>query len=224
MHHPLLRGFVLIGGTALTLRIGHRVSEDLDFAFVKAKLPRTRIKLMASELPRSGVSLEPVRSPVAEEEFLDSGLDLADYQQNFIANGTVKISLICLDPPASRIITGETDEPLRVASMDEVFATKCVVCAERSKTRDWFDLYVLMTQHGYGFQDFYRTFARLGFLNGYANAAMRLRKCVPDLDDPGYEQLLQTAPSLEELRTFFNANLDELEVDLATNAFLAKGR
>lgn len=34
MHEPLLRGFVLIGGTALTLRIGHRLSEDLDFAYL----------------------------------------------------------------------------------------------------------------------------------------------------------------------------------------------
>ena len=31
--HPLLKGFILIGGTALTLRIGHRVSEDLGFAY-----------------------------------------------------------------------------------------------------------------------------------------------------------------------------------------------
>jgi hypothetical protein len=221
-HHPLLRGYVLIGGTALTLRIGHRVSEDLDFAFVEAKLPRARIKALITDLAASGVTLEQVRSPVAEEEFLDSGLDLADYQQNFIANGTVKISMICLDPPASTVIVGQTDEPVRVATMDEVFATKCLVCAERSKTRDWFDLFILITQHGYDFHDFYRTFARLGVLNSYANAAMRLRKCRPDLDDPGYEQLLAKAPTLDELRAFFNAQLDDLEVDLAADAFLAR--
>jgi len=39
----LLKGFVLIGGTALALHIQHRLSEDLDFACVGAKLPRERI-------------------------------------------------------------------------------------------------------------------------------------------------------------------------------------
>jgi hypothetical protein len=29
--NPLLSPFILIGGTALSLHIGHRVSEDLDF-------------------------------------------------------------------------------------------------------------------------------------------------------------------------------------------------
>jgi len=36
---PLLKGGILIGGTALTLRIGHRRSEDLDFAFLSQRLP-----------------------------------------------------------------------------------------------------------------------------------------------------------------------------------------
>ena len=37
---PALGGFILIGGTALTMHIGHRISEDLDFITVAHKLPR----------------------------------------------------------------------------------------------------------------------------------------------------------------------------------------
>src|SRR5918996_3622199 len=33
------RGFVLYGGTALTLRLGHRISEDFDFFSNEALLP-----------------------------------------------------------------------------------------------------------------------------------------------------------------------------------------
>ena len=35
-----LRNFVLIGGTALALHIGHRLSEDLDFITTLPRLPR----------------------------------------------------------------------------------------------------------------------------------------------------------------------------------------
>lgn len=42
-HHPALQGFVLIGGTALALQIGHRLSEDLDFAYNAVRLPHMRV-------------------------------------------------------------------------------------------------------------------------------------------------------------------------------------
>ena len=40
---PSLAGFVLIGGTALALRIEHRRSEDLDLAWLERRLPRSRL-------------------------------------------------------------------------------------------------------------------------------------------------------------------------------------
>lgn len=44
---PRLAGFVLVGGTALSLRIQHRDSEDLDFAFTSPLLPKRRVELFA---------------------------------------------------------------------------------------------------------------------------------------------------------------------------------
>ncbi len=38
-----LEGFTLVGGTALALQIGHRISEDLDFNIFGQKLPIGRI-------------------------------------------------------------------------------------------------------------------------------------------------------------------------------------
>ena len=40
---PLLEGLVLVGGSALALQIGHRISEDLDFACLDQKLPARHI-------------------------------------------------------------------------------------------------------------------------------------------------------------------------------------
>jgi hypothetical protein len=219
----MLNGFVLIGGTALMLHIGHRVSEDLDFAFTEKHLPRVRLQALARDLDRLGVSLAPNPSPLDEEDFMNSGLELANYQQNYIANDAVKISFVVLAPPAYRVLQGAPSVPLRVATLNEIFATKALLCAERSTTRDWFDLYVLLTQHGFTMDDFYAVYERLSVLNLYEIAAMHLRACRPDPADEGYERLLSDAPSLDSMRAFFREQLGELEVRVATRAFSEKG-
>lgn len=220
---PLLAGFVLIGGTALTLRIGHRISEDLDFAyFGGARLPRRRIEALAAEAKTHGIAMRLNQSPLALEEFLESGLDLADYQMNYVAIDTVKVTFVRLDELPNRVFeSNQPAGPLRVATIAEIFETKCFVCADRSKTRDWFDLWVLMTQHGYTIDDFYQVFQKYDAANKFAIAAMRLRSGRPDPGDEGYEQLLTAAPTLPELTNFFVRGLDELEVQLTAKAFRA---
>jgi len=77
--HPLLRGFVLIGGTALTMHIGHRVSENLDFAFTQplGHLPKPQIRALIDDLAQHGLSMVLNQHPLDVEEFSESGLDLA---------------------------------------------------------------------------------------------------------------------------------------------------
>nr|WP_302181251.1 nucleotidyl transferase AbiEii/AbiGii toxin family protein [Paraburkholderia sp. NMBU_R16] len=215
-----MRGFVLIGGTALTLRIGHRVSEDLDLAYAAGgHLPRNKLDVLARSMRDRGIKFALNQNPQAEEDFLDAGLELANYQQDFLANDTVKVSFIAPDPPEQLVIAGDSARPLRVATPDEIFALKSLVCAERSKTRDWFDLYILMTQHGFSVVDFYEVFLRYNAMPKFENAQMRLRRCKADAGDEGYEPLLTDAPSLDAIRAFFRTHLDQLEVRLAKQEF-----
>lgn len=46
----LLSPFTLIGGTALALHIGHRISQDLDFITTQDKLPRALLQRLAQNL------------------------------------------------------------------------------------------------------------------------------------------------------------------------------
>ena len=225
--HPLLKGFVLIGGTALTLRIGHRVSEDLDLAYTARKLPKVQIAALVKHLAGMGVTMQLAQSPLDEEEFFNSGLDLSDYQQNFTAyavgqGGGVKVSLVCYDPPMAEFIKGQPTDALRVATVGEIFDTKAWVCSERSKTRDWLDIYTLIKHHGYSFDDLRTVFDRLNRLAAFNNATSRLRLATPGAADEGYLSLMADAPSLDEMRAFFNAGLDALETKLAKAAFVAK--
>lgn len=220
--HPLLKGFILIGGTALTMHIGHRVSEDLDFACTQPlkHLPRPQIKALIKDLAQKNVSMVLDQHPLDVEEFSESGLDLNNYQQNYIANDSVKVSLVCYDPPMDQFLPGTRDDPLRVATLGELFATKAYVCSERSKTRDWLDLYTLISEHGYSFQEVYDVYKTANRLAAFAIMVMRLRKCQPEMTDEGYLGLMEKPPSVDSLRHFFNQELDQLERHLAKQAFL----
>lgn len=222
-NNPLLAGFVLIGGTALALRIGHRVSEDLDFAYLGNLLPALRLRQLVRDLDDGGVHLRLNQDPVAEQEFINSGLLLEDHQQNYVADDAVKLSFVRLDNPTTRLLHGNAESAPRVATLDEIFKTKALVCGERSKSRDWFDLYILMTRHGYDAMDLHRAFAEADSPHAFATAAQRLRACMPNQADEGYLQLVEPAPSLEDMRGYFGAALDQLERDLSTIAFKAKG-
>lgn len=55
---PSLAGAILIGGTALALRIGHRCSYDLDFCFPAPRLPLRQIEAVVEALADGGISAQ----------------------------------------------------------------------------------------------------------------------------------------------------------------------
>jgi hypothetical protein len=219
---PLLSGFVLIGGTALALRIGHRVSEDLDFAYLGDLLPVSRLRLLADRLRAGGMSFELNQDLAAEQEFENSGLSLEEHQQNFLADGLVKVSFVRFGNAETRLLSGSENSPMRVATLDEIFKLKAIVCAERSKSRDWVDLFILMTRFGYDIKDLHRAFIETGNQHNFTIAEMRLRSCKPNLLDEGYAGLADDLPAAEQMRAYFNDALDQLQVDLAREAFAAR--
>ena len=87
-----LAGFVLLGGSALSSQIEHRVSEDLDFAYPGDKLPIHLLEILQNDAAAAGIDLQPDDDEVAMLEFSGGGLDLRDSQQDFIGNDRVKVS------------------------------------------------------------------------------------------------------------------------------------
>jgi hypothetical protein len=162
---PALAGFVLIGGSALALRLHHRVSEDLDLAFPGERLPRPRLDALGRSAIAQGVTLERQDDEAALREFADGGLDLHDYQQDFLANHAVRISFFAPDAPLQKLLAGAAgaaEAKVRVGTLSEVFKAKCLVSALRSKTRDWLDLYLLLRDHGFTIADYVAAFREAG--------------------------------------------------------------
>ncbi|MBI5384800.1 MAG: nucleotidyl transferase AbiEii/AbiGii toxin family protein [Verrucomicrobia bacterium] len=125
------RHFVLYGGTALVLRLGHRQSLDFDF-FTSAPVEPSALK---SSLP-----------------FLAGATVLQ------VAPNTLTVSVPCSDPvklsffgglKLGRVGDPETtdDGVVRVASLLDVAACKMAVLPERAEAKDYLDVYALL-QHG----------------------------------------------------------------------------
>ena len=218
--HPALTGFVLVGGTALALHIEHRQSEDLDFGFGALRLPRARIKALRLAAREHGIAFVANDDPTAVEEFIISGMDLNDYQQNYLVAQTVKLTFFCPDPEVLVHIAPGAEHVPRVATLDEIFAMKCLVSADRSKSRDWFDLYTLMRDHGYTPAQFEGVFFASKVPQKMDIALTRLCSGRPHQQDEGYQSLLANPPSLAQMSAFFLQVADEAHAAAAKRRLL----
>lgn len=210
------KGFVLIGGTALSIAIEHRVSEDIDLAFLGENLPKKRIDTFIQELGKFGLKATKSIDVAAQEDFIDAGLDLDDSQQDYLVvesvNGiehVIKLSFVRFDNTVSSCLKGNKDSDFRIADLTEIFSTKAIACANRSKSRDWLDLYVMMNSNEFNFFDFHNVFARIGNSLGFDIASENLSNAKPGPNDEGYLHLMENPPTLDEIRSFFTEGFAE---------------
>lgn len=216
---PALDGFVLVGGSALAMTIGHRISEDLDFIYPESRLPRQRLDVMRRAAAESSFDFQPNDDEAAVMEFLHDGLDLHNYQQDFLVNKAVKVSFFAPDGPIRSIFSSRPGNiRVRVASLGEIFKAKSLVSAVRSKTRDWLDLYLLMRDHGFSIEDYGSAFSEAGVPAQCDIGLARLCSGAPQRDDEGFAHLLAKPPSLDEMQKFFNEQRNRLEIEGAATA------
>jgi hypothetical protein len=218
---PALGGFILIGGTALTMRIGHRVSEDLDLVTVADRLPRAALNGLVMILERNGFTVSRDDDPTAYEEFLIAGDSLHDHQQNFLFDG-VKVNIFTPNSDLEAMVEASDETLVRIASLPELFRTKALASANRCLSRDWIDLFVLFNQHGFTLSDFSDAFHRPGVHHAetrISRAFANLCRGSASASDPGYEVLMEKEPTLAELAAFFSTIRDTYQTELARKAF-----
>lgn len=119
-------GFVLYGGTAVALRLGHRQSVDFDF-FCDLPLERTALRTALS--------------------FLGSSTVLQDEPNSLtvLSSGGVKVSFF------GRLGFGRYGEPsetedgvLQVASLEDLLALKIKVILQRCEAKDYRDIAAML--------------------------------------------------------------------------------
>ena len=118
-------GLVLVGGTALTVHLGHRRSRDLDLFSRKANLhlPRIRHELVATKR----ASVLALEGPMLRLMIDRVPVDLVDYPF----------------PPIQRLRKGPAGVP--VAGLRDLAAMKLAAIARRGIRRDFWDLHAILT-------------------------------------------------------------------------------
>ena len=128
-------GFVLYGGTAIALQIGHRSSVDFDF-FTDQPLDRSRMDL---EFPFLSDSTLLQDQPNTLSFLVPSGSG----QRN-----SVKVSFFGgIDHGRVGEPRATEDEVLQVASLDDLMATKLKTVLQRIESKDYRDI-AAMTEAG----------------------------------------------------------------------------
>jgi hypothetical protein len=122
--------FVLYGGTALALRLGHRESIDFDFFSSRSFQP--------FDLVRSVPYL--LNQTITQQSESTLSCDIST------AQGTVKISFF------GGLSLGQIQPPDRVESNDivvasliDIFGTKCATIFQRNEIKDYLDIHALIT-------------------------------------------------------------------------------
>lgn len=120
-------GFVLYGGTAIALRLGHRISVDFDF-FSDQPLDRRKLQTVPFVKNSKMIIEEPESLTFLVEP---SGTD----------SGSVKLSLF------GGIYFGRVGEPgwstdgmIRAASLLDLFGTTLKVILQRAEAKDYLDI------------------------------------------------------------------------------------
>jgi hypothetical protein len=126
-------GFVLYGGTAIALRLGHRPSVDFDF-FLEKPLDRDAIQAAFPFIAQATVLQD-------ERNVLSVLVPNADIEHTH-----VKVSFF------GTIGFGRVGEPeltedgvLQVASLDDLMATKVKVVLQRAEAKDYRDIAAMLS-------------------------------------------------------------------------------
>lgn len=130
-----IKSYILVGGTALAMQIGHRKSEDLDFMLWR------KSKVEKPEIDWTSIEKELIEKIGKVEHFNMLGFD----QVEFMVVG-VKFSFYVSDNycPVSEPISYLGN--IRLADIYAIMAMKMEVMLRRMKMRDYYDIYAILKE------------------------------------------------------------------------------
>jgi hypothetical protein len=128
--------FRLVGGTSLSLQLGHRISIDID---------------LFSDAPYGSLNFDKIenylRSTFPYFDYL-SGFDTAFGKSYFIGNdyeNNTKLDVFYTDPFIQPALI---EDSIRLATVEEIIAMKIDVIQRGGRKKDFWDLHEVMPNYG----------------------------------------------------------------------------
>jgi len=132
----LFEDFTLIGGTALSMEINSRISEDLDFC-----IWQDRIEGKLYEIKWSGIET------FLQSKFKSVKLDLLDLQQvNYIVAGVRLTFFVRQDVNSKQFPVQNLINSIKTADVESLAAMKLELQRRRNLFRDYYDIYAILKE------------------------------------------------------------------------------
>jgi hypothetical protein len=218
-------GATLMGGTALTLLIGHRLSEDLDFFCFQDKLPVEVNSLIM--LLKKTHSVHSTLTPSQISQARINGYNIEDYIREYLIDG-VKVSFGVINKGGvsrSHYFKNATvidyQAAFNILDLDSLFKSKSVVLSDRIKSRDLFDLMVLIRDHGYTVKDMVDAIIMVDDKDeqqAHAVLEILIGNVPLDSNDPGFNSIKLNV-SIDEIYNFFKEEVNKYEQMLVKAAY-----
>lgn len=130
----VVKNLYLCGGTAQSLQMKHRKSEDLDFELLGLRKERPMLDFSAISNEVTSVF------PDCRKEFLSKN------QLQIFVNGNVKLSFFRPQNPVPELGKGFVYNNIVTPSLQELLGMKLFTIAVRSAFRDYYDIYALLKE------------------------------------------------------------------------------
>lgn len=135
MNSEVFKDFRLVGGTSLSLQLGHRISVDID---------------LFSDVEYGSIDFKAI------EEFLSENFNYVDFNSDFIPafgksytignnkDESVKLDIFYTDPFITDVIVIDN---IKLASIEEIIAMKIDVIQRGGRKKDFWDLHELLDKY-----------------------------------------------------------------------------
>jgi predicted nucleotidyltransferase component of viral defense system len=128
-----VKSYFLVGGTALTLQLKHRLSEDLDFMCWKQ-----------SQKDKQNINIEQIKNELAQDFTINKIDILGNNHFEIYIDGEVKLSFYAPDKIKPVIKPVHYLNNLILADEECIAALKMETFLRRNEFRDYYDLYCIL--------------------------------------------------------------------------------
>lgn len=208
-----LPGAILIGGTAMAIQCGHRLSEDLDFWLPHNPISQSGVDALIRRLSdRCEIKLITPQSDIVRARI--NGFNLLDSVRDYAIDG-VKVTFFHRNDDTHKAFASLgtiKSKNIEIMSSDSIFYMKSYVITQRSKSRDIFDLKYFL-EHGKSLIDIFdaiRKFSPGQFAEESIKAT--LSGIIPvDKSDEGISSV-SSADTIDDIYAFFTQKINEYEM------------
>lgn len=184
---PFLENYVLVGGSALTLYLSHRKSEDLDFFTYDDRFDKKEI----FEYIKSFENKEIINQTDEQIDLLLDGVKVTFFNAKW------------------EFLNPQKAEKFNLASIETITAMKVNVLFLRARYRDYYDLYCLL-ENGMSLRQMFDASQRILEGINFKLFAIAL-VYIDDIEDDAIEYLEPKEKlSKEQIRDYFQSHLDIL--------------